>query len=57
MQTVDILRDQRMQLTALLQRSQRMMPGIRRGVPSWMINARLPGKPPNLRIRHVVVNI
>jgi hypothetical protein len=57
MQTIDILRDERVQLSMALQLHERAMPGIGRGVPCWMIDTALPRKSADFRVRHVVMNV
>jgi len=56
MQTVDILRDQRVQLAAALELGQREMSGVRRQ-PGRMIETTAPRAPPHVGIGHVVVNV
>ena len=57
MQAVDVLGDQCVQLPAALELDERVMPGVRRGVPGRVIEAAAPREPPHLGIGHVVVNV
>ena len=57
MQAVDVLRDEGVQLAAPLERDERPVAGVRRGVPGRMIEPALPGQPAHLGIRHVEVDV
>src|SRR5262249_20304411 len=56
-QAVDILRDQREELVAALERDEPAMAGIRLGTPCWMIEPAFPRQLPDFGIRHVRVDV
>ena len=57
MQSVDVLRDERVQPAAALEGDERMMAGVGRRAPGRVMEPALPREPANLGIRHVVGDV
>ena len=54
---VDVLRHQRVQLAAALERHKRAMAGVRFGVPRRMVDPPLPGGDADRAVGHVIVDV
>ena len=55
-QLVDVLRHERVQLAAPLERDERAVAGVRLGAPGRRVEARAPGRPPHLGFGEVVLD-
>ncbi len=57
MEAVDVLRDDRVELSCLLERHERAMPVVRLSLPRRTVQPRLPRQPPHIGIGQVVVDV